>query len=124
MMTIGNGQKRAGLLGNTNLLGVHLKLADDLYGHLAPLSRGISCSVHVAEGAVAHLLQNLPPFKTRVLGQLALCLALFCDNALQYFWVNSLALSGSILLLLLLDRSVSRGTGLCCNVTVVASSSD
>src|SRR5690242_6924982 len=109
MKTIGNGQKRAGLLGNTDLLGVHLKLADHLYGDLAPLSRGISCSVYVAEGAVAHLLQDRPPLETRVLGQLALCFTFFGDNAFQNFRVNPLALGGSgILLLPLLNCAVSR----------------
>ncbi|KAF1930560.1 uncharacterized protein M421DRAFT_376779 [Didymella exigua CBS 183.55] len=122
--TLRNGQERAGLLGNTDLLRAHLELADDLDGHLAPLPGGISCSVYVAEGAVAHLLKNLPSFKTRVLGQLALCLTFLGNNALQNLRINSLTLLGGFLLLPLIGCSVCCGSGLCCDVAVVAPSSD
>lgn len=124
MKILRNGHKRAGLLGSTNLLGVHLELADDLDGDLAPLAGGISCSVYVTEGAVAHLLKDLPSIETGVLGQFALCLALFCDNALQDFRVDSLTLGCRLLLVLVGGRSLCRSTSLGSDVAVVASSSD
>lgn len=124
MTTLENGLKRAGLLGYTDLLGVHLELADNFDGHLAPLPSGISCSVYVAEGTVAHLLKNLPSLKTGILGQLALRLAFLGYNALQNFRINSFALLGGFLLLPLVGCSVCGGSGLCGNIAVITSSSD
>lgn len=123
-MRNGNGQKRAGMLGNTDLLGIHFEFAHNLDGNFAPLTGGIPRSVYITEGAVTHLLQNLPSFEPRVLGQLALCLAFFRNDALQNFWVDALALGGGFLLVFLVGRTISRSAGLRCDVAVVASSSD
>lgn len=71
-------------LGNTDLLGVHLKLANDLDGNLAPLPMGVACAVDIAEGAVAHLLDQVPALEAGVAGHLALGLALLCDDALKH----------------------------------------
>ena len=123
-MRNGNGQKRAGISGNTDLLRVHFEFAHNLDGNFAPLTSGIPRSVDVAEGAVTHLLQNLQSFKPRVFGQLALCFAFFRNDALQNFGVNTLALGSSFLLVFLVGRTISRSPGLRCDVAVVASSSD
>jgi len=55
----------------TYLLAVHLVFADDLDGHLAGVALEVAGAVDVAEGAIAHLLDELPPLEPRVPGKLA-----------------------------------------------------
>jgi hypothetical protein len=55
----------------TYLLAVHLVFADDLDGHLAGVALEVASAVDVAEGAIAHLLDELPPLEPRVPGKLA-----------------------------------------------------
>lgn len=75
------GRSALVLLGvSTYLHIVHLELADDLDGHLSSISLKILCPVNVTEGAVAHLLQQLPPLQARIFRVLALFLILFGNN--------------------------------------------
>ena len=55
----------------TYLHAVHLVFADDLDGHLAGIALAVAGPVDVAEGAVAHLLDELPSLKPGVPGELA-----------------------------------------------------
>jgi hypothetical protein len=61
---------------------------------------GVSRSVDVAKGTVSHLLDQNPPFQTRIIGKLASALTLLGDNALQHFGVDVspffLVLSGDV----------------------------
>ena len=56
---------------HTYLHIVHLELADDLDGHLASGTFQVPRTIHVAESAVAHLLDELPTFQTGVFGEFA-----------------------------------------------------
>jgi hypothetical protein len=121
--TKGDGQGRADPPGQTNLAGVHLKLAHDLDGDLAVLAGGITCSVDVAEGAVAHLLDQLPALEAGVLRQLALGLTLLGDDALEYGGVDvpsrGAGGGGRLELLLVAGRAGCDVAGLCGYVAVI-----
>ena len=107
-------------MGSTDLLGVHLELADNLDSDLGILASGVLCAVDVAEGAVAHLLDQRPPLETWITGQLSLGLTLFRDDALEDLWINSGVFRSSIFLLLVASRPRCRIAGLRSNVAVVA----
>lgn len=85
------------------LIVVHLELADDFDGDLL-VCLGISCSVYVAEGAIAHLLDEDESFQTRILRHLAgLCSFLGDDSgnvgmsvSVLDFLVSSLSLRCSV----------------------------
>jgi hypothetical protein len=64
----------------TYLHAVHLKLADDLDCDLPRGPLAIPRPIYVAEGSIAHLLEELPPLEAGVGGKLALALILFCDE--------------------------------------------
>ena len=64
----------------TYLHVVHFEFANDLYGNLAGIAGQILGPVDVAEGAVSHLLEQLPSFQAGVLGELAPRLALLLDD--------------------------------------------
>jgi hypothetical protein len=120
--TLGDGQVRGKSTGNTDLLRVHLKLAHNLDGHLAVLAGGVAGAVHVAEGAVAHLLDQVPALEPGVAGHLALGLALLCDDAFEHRRVDCLALCGRLHLLLVGCCAFGSGTGLGSDVAVVSGS--
>lgn len=105
----------------TNLLRVHLELADDLDGDFAPLAGGVSCAVHVAEGAITHLLDERPSVETGILGQLALGGTLLCNDAFEDLGVD-LRLLG-FALLLVASRARRRIASLGSDVAVVACAS-
>ena len=92
---------------NTYLTLVHFKLADDFDGHLSNFPIQIARSVDVAEGAVAHLLYQLPSLQPRISWQFALALVLFRNYPLQLLLVDLLAF-----LLLLLSLMCCRIVGL------------
>lgn len=81
---------------NTHLHAVHLILADHLDGDLSPLARGISSTVHVAEGAVAHLVRELPSLQAGVLGEPALAGILFGDELGEVVVVDALGFGGLV----------------------------
>lgn len=83
----------------THLSRIHFKLAHDLDGRLAPLALVVSGTVHVAKGAVSHLLQQRPPLEARVAGHLAFALALLGHYPRQDRGVNVLPLVGGLLFL-------------------------
>lgn len=83
--------------GMANLLRVHLELADDLDGDLTPLAGGISCAVDIAEGAIAHLLDQGPALQAWIPGELALGLTLLGYDTLEHLGVD-LGLLGVTLL--------------------------
>lgn len=62
--------RRRGLV--TNLHVVHLVLAHDFDSDVAVLALQVAGSVDVAEGAVAHLLDELPSLEARIVGKLGL----------------------------------------------------
>ena len=101
---------------------VHLKLPNDLDGNLLVDAMRVLCAVDVAEGAVAHLLNQLPSFETGVSRQLALALTLLGDDSLQDIRVDFLL---CLLLLLLLVDGMSRSlAGTSGHISVITTSSD
>lgn len=80
------GRQEHGQAGGTHgsvysyLIAVHFVLPDDLDGHLVILAGGILGAVDVAEGAVAHLVQQDPAFKTRIPGHFNPALLLLLDD--------------------------------------------
>lgn len=66
------------------LCGVHLKFSHDLDCDLVVDVVRILRPVDVAEGAVAHLLHELPSFEARIPRQFAFAFAFFGDDSLQY----------------------------------------
>lgn len=65
------------------LIGVHFELAHDLDGHLiARLS--ISCFVDIAEGAIAHLLQQDVSLETGIARELARPFSFFGYNGVDF----------------------------------------
>ncbi len=107
----------------THLARVHLKLADDFDRNVLMLTGAVLCSVDVAEGAVAHLLDENPSLQTRISGQLSSALPLLGHDPLQdRRIVVGLSVGGSGVLLDLLvvaGRPRSRVSGSCGDVAVV-----
>ena len=95
------------------LIRVHFELAYDFDGDfLAGL--GIAGAIHVAEGAVAHLLNQKESLESRVSRHLAGLLSFFGDNGFD-LWVT-----GVLLDLLLSSLRLRRGVvGLRRNIAVV-----
>jgi hypothetical protein len=65
------------------LARIHFKFPDYLDGDLSMLPMGVSGSVHVAEGAVTHLLEQSPSLQAGVLGEFASTLSLLSHDAFQ-----------------------------------------
>lgn len=78
-------------------------------------------TVHIAEGAIAHFLDELPAFQSRVAGQFSFAFALLGHYALEY--------GGIVVFLLLFSLVLSvsgysgRMTGLGGDISVVSASS-
>lgn len=84
----------------TYLHVVHLVLADNFDGDFAILPLSITSTVDVAEGAIAHLLQEDPSLKAGVLGELCPGGIFFGDELGEVGVVNTsaCALGGGVLL--------------------------
>ena len=67
----------------TYLCGVHLELADDFDGNLGSMAVSFPGTVYVAEGTVAHFLQQGPPFQAGIFWQLPLAFPLFRNDSLD-----------------------------------------
>lgn len=72
----------------THLGRVHFKLAHDLDGDFAGIALQVAGAVHIAEGAVTHLFEQLPALEAAVLRQLALGLLLLGDDARESLGVD------------------------------------
>jgi hypothetical protein len=92
------GEGDTTLCGRTYLVRVHLEFAHDLDRDFSSLALQIARAIDVAEGAIAHLLQQLPPFQTRVFGQLPLALVLLGNHPGQILVLDLLALCAGLLL--------------------------
>lgn len=102
----------------TYLAGVHLELAHHFDGDFAGLAISISRTVNIAEGAVAHLLYEFPPFEAYVVWQLPGLLPLLCHHPGQFFLLDLLLLR--VIYLLVVVCSVGRSvSGWGCSVLVV-----
>ena len=99
------------------LCGVHLILPHHLDSHLVELSIVVLGTVDVAEGAIAHLLEQSPSFEAGVFGQLAFAGSLFGYYAFEYLGVVVLLLL--ISLLLLVDGFGGSMSGLGSNSSVI-----
>lgn len=80
-----NGQGGGNVIssGTTYLCRVHFELADHFDGHFGVLSVVVLGAVNIAEGAVAHLLDQSVSLQTGVTRQLALAFTLLGNNALE-----------------------------------------
>lgn len=106
------GEGDTTLCGRTYLVRVHLEFAHDLDRDFTGIALQVARAVDVAEGAIAHLLQQLPPFQARVSGQLPLALVLLGDHPGQVLVLDLLALCARLLLVragLLLGAGGVRG---------------
>ena len=76
----------------TYLHAIHLVLADDLDADLAILALEVFRAVDVAEGTVAHFLEELPALESGVAWEFALAGILLGDELGQVDLVDTLAL--------------------------------
>lgn len=83
---------------STHLHAVHLVLADDLDGAFAVFALDVCGAVDVAEGTVAHLLDQMPPLQTGVSREFALALVFFGDDLGQVCAVYVLGRLGRLVL--------------------------
>lgn len=74
---------------NTHLHVVHFVLADHLDSDLAMVALQIAGAVDVAEGAVAHLLEQLPPLQAGVAGELCSARILLGNKLLELGLVDT-----------------------------------
>lgn len=112
-------------LEGTYLRVIHLKLSNNFDGDLSKLSGVVLCTVHIAEGAVAHLLQQRVPIKAGISRQLAFALAFLSYYAfddgrvivgLAIFGSSSM---GSLLLLVVTSSSSGHISSLCRHIAVI-----
>lgn len=95
-------KKKTGLRcsrSSTHLHVVHLVLAYDFDGDLAVLALQVAGSVDVAEGAIAHLLNELPSLEAWVVGELGLAGVLLGDELGEagLVYLAALSVSGRLL---------------------------
>lgn len=78
----------------THLHAVHFVFADDLNRDLASLTRGVTSAVDVAEGAIAHLGDELPSLEAWVSWELALARVFLGDDLGEVGVIDTLGFCG------------------------------
>lgn len=101
------------------LTGVHLELSDNLDTDFGVLALSVFRPVDVAEGAIAHLLYQLPSLQTWILRHLPFALSLLSNNALENGGIDIFL---ALLSLLLFRSSCSYITCLSGDISVVSRS--
>lgn len=101
----------------THLLRVHLKFSHDLDGDLVVYLIIVARAIDIAEGAVAHLLDQGPAFQAGIMGELAFVLTLFRHYPLQHVAINVLGLL--LALLLLISRASCHVAGPCGDIAPI-----
>lgn len=111
------------MAGHTYLIGVHLEFAYDFDRHFPHLPGVVLGSVHIAESAITHLLDECPSFQARVFRQFALALPLLGHDPLYYRRVEILLPldRASVCRSFLMVAGSLRGdsSGLCSDVAVI-----